>query len=169
MITEKDLQTFKTLLNEKIQANLIKTPANITTERLRHLGNCNETLSRVNETLRQLTENCDVILQSSTVPDPRPYDNTKMKVIRLIYKDVRGAGKQIYADVSKQKTDCVEFSLPRHQRIVEQCGGSGIMATEPWIQFEPEERDKMMDQTFIEIVDAWNEKYGEDIEASNRK
>jgi len=158
MITEKDLRTFKTLLNEKIQDNLIKMPTDITTGRLSTLGNCNETLSRVDETLRKLQENCDIILQSSVVPEPHDHE---MQVSQLIYNDRAGAGKEIMARFNKN-ANCVEFTLPKFQTIVQK---EAVIGYEPWIQFEPEERDRAMDQVFIQMVDAWNEKYG----TSNRK
>lgn len=156
MITEKDLQRFKTLLNEKIQDNLIKMPTDISTVRLSALGACNETLGRVNETLRQLQENCDVILQKVVI-DKKPYENVPMKVKRLLYKDIPSHGKEIYANVSKT-VDCVEGTLSRIQPVLQK---DCIIGYEPWIQFEPEERDKMMDKLFMQMVDAWNEKYGE--------
>ncbi|KKM15851.1 hypothetical protein LCGC14_1691920 [marine sediment metagenome] len=156
MITEKDLQKFKTLLNEKIQDNLIKMPTDISTGRLSALGACNEALGRVDETLRQLQENCDVVLQKFVI-DKKPYENLPMKVKRLIYKDVPSHGKEIYANVSKT-TNCVEATLSRIQPVLQK---DAIIGYEPWIQFEPEERDKMMDKLFMQLVDAWNEKYGE--------
>jgi len=156
MITEKDLRQFKTLLNEKIQDNLIKMPTDITTGRLSTLETCNEALKRVNETLRQLQENCDVVLQKFVI-DKKPYENVPMKVKRLIYKDVPNHGKEIYANVSKT-ANCVEGTLSRIQPVLQK---DCIVGYEPWIQFEPQERDDMMDKLFAEIVDAWNEKYGE--------
>ena len=156
MITEKDLQKFKTLLNEKIQDNLIKMPTDISTGRLSTLGTCNETLERVNETLRQLQENCDIVLQR-VASRKDPYENLPMTVSRLIYRDIPGTGKEIFANVNKNAS-CVELTLSRYQPVLQkEC----IIGYEPWIQFEPKERDDMMDKLYIEIVDAWNEKYGE--------
>ena len=69
---------------------------------------------------------------------------------RLTYRNVSGAGKQIFGEFNVG-FNCVEFKkLPGHQMI----------ATEPWVQFEPPEWSAAMDTLFSEMVEAWNEKYG---------
>lgn len=74
---------------------------------------------------------------------------------RLKYKDVAGAGKQIYADLPS-KHNMVEFTTKEgYQPVVE------MVAYAPWIQFEPKSWNDMMDRLYKEMVDAWNEKYGE--------
>ena len=76
---------------------------------------------------------------------------------RLIYVDVEGAGKQIYAD-APDAVDCVEYTLKP---------GRQMIATSPWIQFPPKEWDEMVNTLFTEMVDAWNEKYGDGSRASD--
>lgn len=73
-----------------------------------------------------------------------------MRPKKLEYRDVAGAGKQIYAD-TQYKTDCAEFTMKE---------GFQMIATEPWIQFPTKGWNEMMEQTFKEMVDLWNAKYG---------
>ena len=73
-----------------------------------------------------------------------------MKVTRLKYKDVSGAGKQIHGFMLDEY-NCAEFTTKKnmYQRI----------ASEPWIQFEPKEHSDMIETIFKQMVDCWNEKY----------
>ena len=73
-----------------------------------------------------------------------------MKIKRLKYKDVSGAGKQIHGFMTEEY-NCAEFTTKKnvYQRV----------ATEPWIQFEPKEYSIMMEELFKQMVDCWNEKY----------
>ena len=67
-------------------------------------------------------------------------------VNRLTYRDVPGAGKQVFADLSDGS-----------ERIVME---SQLAAYEPWCQFPPGGRDSLLDGLFQEMVVAWNEKHG---------
>lgn len=69
---------------------------------------------------------------------------------RLEYRDISGAGKQIHADFD------AEFNMVEFRKIK----GMQMIATEPWIQFEPAEWADSIEQIFIEMVDLWNEKHG---------
>ena len=81
--------------------------------------------------------------------------NKDIRPQKLEYKDVVGAGKQIFAEIDHE-VNMVEFTTKKGmQPIVEMVGYA------PWIQFEPAEWDKMTDKIFKEMVDLWNEKYGE--------
>jgi len=72
-----------------------------------------------------------------------------IKPLRLFYEDVQSAGKQIHGFMDTE-FNCVEFK----KRV-----GPHMVATEPWIQFEPPEWKAMMDKLFAEMVEAWNEKH----------
>lgn len=68
---------------------------------------------------------------------------------RLLYKNVSGAGKQIHG-LFNQEFNCVEFRKLK---------GPQMIATEPWIQFEPKDWSEGMEKLFNEMVEAWNEKH----------
>jgi hypothetical protein len=161
MLTQQDIQLLKDLLLERIQQNLIKNINDIDSLRIHRLTSSKETLGRVEETLHQLREtNSDVTIRAHR-PNSPSTANDPMTVSRLAYKDVSGSGKHIYARVNSN-VNCVEFTLGAgFQRILD-C--DAILGYEPWVQFEPKERDVMMERTFIEMVDAWNEKYGQESE-----
>ena len=72
-----------------------------------------------------------------------------IRPIKLEYKDISGAGKQIHADFDS------EFNMVEFKKLK----GLQIIATEPWIQFEPKEWSDSINQIFTEMVDLWNEKY----------
>jgi len=79
-----------------------------------------------------------------------------IKVVRLEFRDVAGAGKQVFAQIDHEDPiNCVEFHLKRKaaQPIMEMVGYA------PWIQFPPKEWNDMIERTFIQMVEAWNEKY----------
>lgn len=71
---------------------------------------------------------------------------------KLIYKDVNGAGKQIFADLD------VGFNFAEYSTKK----GLKMIATEPWIQFEQKEYTEMMNNLFSEMVDCWNEKHAKE-------
>ena len=68
---------------------------------------------------------------------------------KLEYRDVNSAGKQIFADFD------TEFNMAEFKKLK----GLQMIATEPWIQFEPQEWTDSMDQIFTEMVDLWNQEY----------
>ena len=88
-----------------------------------------------------------------------------IEVKSLSYKDVPGAGKQIYAHINKP-VNCAEFTMKgNHPQCVvvsplEESGLKFMIGYEPWIQFEPKEWSDMMEIIFHQMVDAWNEKHG---------
>lgn len=73
-----------------------------------------------------------------------------MKVKQLIFKDIPGAGRQIHA-ILDEEVACGEFTMKSNypQPI--------IIATEPWIRFQPEKWDKMIEETFSKMVELYNE------------
>lgn len=71
------------------------------------------------------------------------------KPSRLFYENVSGSGKQIHG-LFDQEFNCVEFSKLK---------GPHMIATEPWIQFEPKEWSDGIEALFEEMVEAWNEKH----------
>jgi len=74
--------------------------------------------------------------------------------IKLEFRDVPGAGKQIYANFGRAKGfACVEFTLRGNvpQPIVIGC--------EPWIQFPNPEWGKLIGEVFQEMVDLYNAKH----------
>lgn len=75
-----------------------------------------------------------------------------MKVSKLEYKKIIGAGCQIHAHIDGD-IPCVEFTMngKMSQPI--------LIGYEPWIQFPPKEWKDMIAKVFEEMVDAWNEKY----------
>ena len=69
-------------------------------------------------------------------------DISNLYVKRLHYRDVPGAGKQIFADLSDgSETVVLETQLA---------------AYEPWCQFPPNGRDNILDTLLQEMVSAWN-------------
>lgn len=73
-----------------------------------------------------------------------------IKNIKLEYKNVIGAGKQIHAHLGKEFM-CVEFTM---RPDVAQ-----MIASEPWIQFPPQEWSAMIEEVFIEMVELFNAKH----------
>jgi hypothetical protein len=88
----------------------------------------------------------------------------KVKKLEYIYKP--SAGSHIYAHLKSGPINCVEFSMKgdKPQRILqvdsEQIGGAIMIGFDMWIQFPPKEWKEMVEKTFKEMVEAWNEKYG---------
>ncbi len=72
-----------------------------------------------------------------------------IKPKKLVFKDISGAGKQIHAEIDS------EFNMVEFRKLA----GEHMIATEPWIQFEPPEWKEMIEVLFTEMVDAWNEKH----------
>lgn len=89
--------------------------------------------------------------------------------IKLYYKDIPGAGKQIHAYLG-QEIPCVEFTMkgdvpqpityvspPEHAPEI-------LLYSEMWVQFAPIEWNQMVEDVFKEMVKLWNEKHGKEIE-----
>jgi len=76
----------------------------------------------------------------------------KLDGIKLEYRDVAGAGKQIHAYLGR-KFMCVEFTLRDDK--------PQMIASEPWIQFEPPEWTKTIGAVFQELVDLFNIQHNE--------
>lgn len=75
--------------------------------------------------------------------------NSTLRPKKLEYKNINSVGKQIYADFGTN-FNMVEYTTTQHPQLI---------ASEPWVQFEPEIWDTALDQIFEEMVDLWNEKY----------
>ena len=86
--------------------------------------------------------------------------------IKLAYKNVPGAGKQIYANVG-QEVPCIEFTLkgdvPQPVMTTSRNAPEFLVFYENWIQFEPEAWSNMIDEMFEEMVKLWNAKHGKDL------
>jgi hypothetical protein len=79
-----------------------------------------------------------------------------IKVVRLEFRDVVGAGKEVFAQIDHEDSiNCGEFHLKGKaaQPIMQTVGYA------PWIQFPPKEWRDMIEEVFTQMVDAWNEKY----------
>ncbi len=87
-----------------------------------------------------------------------------IKKIKLEYKDVSGAGRQIHAMIG-QEVPCVEFTMRRDigQPITWIPEEPLFICSDPWIQFQPQAWKDMIDEIFTEMVNLWNEKHGEAI------
>ena len=75
--------------------------------------------------------------------------------IKLSYRGSSGSGKTIFANFNKN-FKCVEFTLKKEHPILET---EAILGYEPWIQFEPKERDRLMDAIFYEMVRLFNKEH----------
>jgi len=99
-----------------------------------------------------------------------------MKPKRLIARHRSGAGFEIYADLP-ETTNCIEFTIKADVVPIVQSTKSEYVKKqwteevkltsdnltigfEPFIQFAPEKWDKMIEETFVEMVKLWNEKHG---------
>ena len=84
-----------------------------------------------------------------------------MKPIALKAEYRAGAGWHIKALIPTP-INCVEATLKAtyqpiaqlHDNCMETCIGY-----EPWIQFPPEEWNKMIEEVFTELVELWNKKH----------
>ncbi len=89
-------------------------------------------------------------------------NGTELKTARLMYKNISGAGKEIHAMIVRE-VNCVEFDKLPGPHIIMHPKAQGpmksIIGYEPWIQFEPPEWTAMIEETFQQMVDLWNEKY----------
>ena len=80
---------------------------------------------------------------------------------KLEFRNVSGAGLQIYADI-QFNPQCVEFVMKKwfqpimHGAQDESCK---MISYEPWIQFPDKQWDEMLEAVFKEMVELWNEKY----------
>ncbi len=78
---------------------------------------------------------------------------------RLEFRNVAGAGLQIHAEIDFEPK-CVEFKMKKGlQPILEGNKNLHNLGYEPWIQFPANSWDEMLEQTFQEMIDLWNEKY----------
>jgi len=88
-------------------------------------------------------------------------EGTKLKAARLMYMDISGSGKEIQAMIVRE-VECVEFTkLPGPQVVMHpkaQGPMRSVIGYEPWIQFGPPEWTGMIEETFQQMVDLWNEK-----------
>lgn len=84
---------------------------------------------------------------------------------RLEFRDVPGAGLQIYADCDFQAR-CVEYTLKKgYQPVLDTVDKHNLpmmVGTNLFIQFRPQNRKQMEQKLFQEMVDCWNEKYAKD-------
>lgn len=80
--------------------------------------------------------------------------------IELEYRDVPGAGKQIFAHLGRE-FNCVEFVMRGDvpQPIMFAPKDPVMVSFEPWIQFEPKDWSDVLDSIFSEIVELWNAKH----------
>jgi hypothetical protein len=88
-----------------------------------------------------------------------------MKPRKLVAINRSGAGWQIHAAL-EEEVNCVEFTMNAKPQIVTETPSipdtdSPMLAFEPWIQFPPEKWRLMIDELFPQMVEAWNEKYGD--------
>jgi len=81
----------------------------------------------------------------------------ELKGIELSYKDVPGAGLQIYASF-KDEHNFVECRT-KAGAVLPVIETNAIMGYAPWTQFSPEEYSKLMNAIFKEIVELWNKKH----------
>ena len=73
---------------------------------------------------------------------------------RLKITNSKGAGLEIHAHIDRP-VNCVEYTMKgNHYQMV---------ACAPWIQFPTQKWDTMVETLFIEMVDAWNEKYSKEV------
>lgn len=70
------------------------------------------------------------------------------KIVKLEYREVLSAGKQIHATFTRVKDDKVIF-------------GTEMIATEPFRQFPNAPWDGMIRDVFFEMVQLWNKYYAE--------
>ena len=96
-------------------------------------------------------------------------DKINERPSRLEFKNVPGAGLQIHADI-QFNPNCVEFVMKKgFQPIMygAQYEAHKIISYEPWIQFPDKQWDEMLETVFKQMVDLWNEKYGNSPEIVN--
>jgi len=88
-------------------------------------------------------------------------NGTELKPARLMYSNISGVGKEIYAMIVRE-VKCVEFDKLPGPHIIMHPRAEGpmrsVVAYEPWIQFEPKEWSEMIEVMFQQMVDLWNEK-----------
>jgi hypothetical protein len=90
-----------------------------------------------------------------------------MRPLKLRARHEGGAGWEIHARIPN-KVDCAEFTLKdmAFQPILQMRDSFAeeILQVKvgyaPWIQFAPKDWTDMIGQTFTEMVEAWNAKYG---------
>lgn len=75
-----------------------------------------------------------------------------MKPSKLVYENVVGAGHQIKAHIG-EPVECVEF------RLRGDVAQPVLIGYAPFIQFPDPAWNAMLDETFQQMVDAWNEKH----------
>jgi len=84
--------------------------------------------------------------------------------IKLEYRDIEGAGKQIRAVIG-QPVNCIEFTMKGDvsQSLIQTPKEPATIAYEPWIQFEPEEWSDMLEKIMSELVSLWNSYHGKNM------
>ena len=88
-----------------------------------------------------------------------------MKPNRLAAINVPGAGWQIHAAI-EEEVNCVEFTMKAMSQCVVDTMriptvDDPLVGFEPWIQFPPDKWRTMLDELFPQMIEAWNEKYGQ--------
>lgn len=85
--------------------------------------------------------------------------NDQIKVSKLSFKDVVGAGCQIKAHID-QEVPCVEFTIKGdcEQQIMKSPPDPVLIGYEPFVQFAPKQWTEMLNRVFKEMVDLWNNK-----------
>lgn len=85
----------------------------------------------------------------------------QIQISKLEVRDVSGAGLQVFAFID-QEVPCVEFTMKRDhfQPIMYRPTAPVLVYSEPFVQFAPEQWDRMLNKLFTEIVELWNQKHG---------
>jgi len=163
MLKQSDIDLFKTLLQEYVKDNLMGNVHEIEEVKLNRLRSAKEAFDRVEQTLAEFRTNGDVIIRAHQHQFQKDeHKDLPIKITQLAYRDGKGSGgKKIYANVNKSSNH-VEFVISGGYREIGAC--DAIMMYEPWRQFPNEESERVMEQVYIEMVDAWNEKHGEECE-----
>jgi hypothetical protein len=87
-----------------------------------------------------------------------------MKVKKLEFRNILGAGDHIFAHIDKD-VNCCEFTMNGNKpqpilQVEEKKEYQPVLiGYDMWIQFPPLEWKEMVTKTFKEMVDLWNEKY----------
>jgi hypothetical protein len=85
-----------------------------------------------------------------------------MKASKLVFENVAGAGQQIKAHLG-EPVECVEF------RLRGDVAQPVLIGYSPFIQFADPKWSAMLDETFQQMVDAWNEKHSNNSGQSRRE
>lgn len=145
LVTVEDLRYLKLALYERLEASEMPRTEDVTAPRLHYREFLREMLARVLETIERCEDGLPVTISEGEEPESDTTSEVRAK--RMFYKDTPGVGKEIYADIGRGLEPVVQ--------------GEACFGYEPWVQFGPEERDSLMHELYVQMVDAWNEKYGE--------